>query len=74
MGSVSRFDDREDTQWAEGAFFDGGVAWTRKVPLTQNPHEVGTWAYKSWTAGWADADAGQEANTKGDNKDEEFVR
>jgi hypothetical protein len=53
---MDRFNSNEESVWDEAAFFDGGLAWTRKQPISVNPYPNGTWHSKSWIAGWADAD------------------
>lgn len=61
MSETDRFNSDEEVEWAQGCFEEGGIAWCRDEPITNNPHESGTFAWKSWNAGWADTDMGWRA-------------
>ena len=62
---MDRFSSSEDVEWAEGPFRDGSQARTDGYSLHHCPSsdEIGSFAAKSWRAGWADAD--QSINADG---------
>jgi len=55
---MDRFSSAEDVEWARGPFREGSQARTDGYSLDHCPaaHHVGSFAAKSWRAGWADAD------------------
>ena len=54
---MDRFNSQEDVKWDPAAELKGMKARLDGFDMTlKNPYIIGTWAWKSFNAGWADAD------------------
>ena len=53
---MDRFDSHEEQRWHPEAESQGRIARLNGFDIeAQNPFIVGSWAWKSFRAGWADA-------------------
>lgn len=57
MAGISRFSDFEDLEFNQEAFMQGFSHRTSGHGINEgNPYEKESWLYKSFRAGWCDAD------------------
>lgn len=53
---MDRFSGYEDMEFHPEGESQGRMARLFGEPMKNNPHTPGGWMWKSWNAGWADAD------------------
>lgn len=67
---MNRFNSTEEVGWDTKAEFEGRLARMGGFPLSVNPYTnpyhpaFQNWFYKSWVAGWCDADMDPNAPKK----------